>query len=199
MKKVTLFSKNFFNFWAGIVFTELNKKLRPENRTELSASELQQVHYLYIISCPILPKNVRRIIGSQQRRYYSPEPSPIVICIFSKFYFLSFGRCDASHLAARTEPNAKACCYIPGRPEIWLHSFCQANHSIILPNTPMTVIPQKPSAHMPEKMTSQNACSNGFIFNGFIFVSSKLFFHVPHDWFLFRQKFLSPSESRPLL
>ena len=35
MKKVTLFSKNFFNFWAGIVFTELNQKLRPENRTEL--------------------------------------------------------------------------------------------------------------------------------------------------------------------
>lgn len=36
MKKVTLFSKNFFNFGAGIVFTELNtKKLRPENRTEL--------------------------------------------------------------------------------------------------------------------------------------------------------------------
>ena len=100
--------------YASLPYT----KLRPNNRTELSASDLQQVHYLYIISCPILPKNVRRIIGSQQRRYYSPEPSPIVICIFSKFYFLSFGRrCDASRLQ-RAEPNAKACCYIPGRPEI---------------------------------------------------------------------------------
>ena len=65
------------------------------------------------------PKNVRRIIGSQQRRYYNPELSPIVICIFSKFYFLFFDACcDASRLTARTEPNAKACCYIPDRPEV---------------------------------------------------------------------------------
>ena len=35
MKKVTLFSKNFFKFWAGIGFTELIQKLRPENRTEV--------------------------------------------------------------------------------------------------------------------------------------------------------------------
>lgn len=83
-------------------------KPRPNNRTELSASELQQVHYFIYHSLPILPKNVRRIIGSQQRRYYSPEPSPIVICIFSKFYFLSFGRrCDASHLQRAPSPMLK--------------------------------------------------------------------------------------------
>ncbi len=69
--------------YASLTYT----KPRPNNRTELSASDLQQVHYSYIISCPTLPKNVRRIIGSQQRRYYSPEPSPIVIASSQNFIF----------------------------------------------------------------------------------------------------------------
>lgn len=75
-------------------------------------------------------------------------------------------------------PMLKACCYVPGYPKVWLHRFYQANHSIILPTIPITAQPKYVSTVPIVIIISQNACSNGFIFNGFIFVSSKLFFYV---------------------
>ena len=82
------------------------------------------------------------------------------------------------YTSRRTEPNAKACCYVPGRRKVWLHRFYQANHSIILPTIPITAQPKYVST-VPIIIT----ISTKKFFKCSIIISFKLFsFGRPKVW-----------------
>ena len=123
----------------------------------------------YIITVPI-------IITINTKKFFKCS-----IIVSSKLFSLFRLPLRCFEPLSAPSPMLKACCYVPGYPKVWLHRFYQANHSIILPTIPITAQPKYVSTVPIVIIISQNACSNGFIFNGFIFVSSKLFFYVPRN------------------